>query len=140
MAGSSEMTTPAAPLPRLDVGAGSVVVLLHGFGMEPRTYERTATLLAERVRVVIPTLFAVPGRWTDDHTLDCLEATLDDVGAEQVTLLGHSFGGALELGLAARLPDRVVACVFSDTLGVSDRLSLAVESVHPLGVARMATH
>ncbi len=37
------------------------------------------------------------------------------------------------------MPDRVAECVFSDTLGVSKQLSLAVEAVHPLGVLRMAT-
>jgi len=128
------------PLPALDVGEGPVIVLLHGFGMEPRTYERTATLLAERgARVVVPYLFAVPGRWTVDHAVECLEATADATGAVRLTLLGHSFGGALELRLAARRPERVEACVFSDTLAVSERMSLALEAVHPLGLTRMVT-
>jgi pimeloyl-ACP methyl ester carboxylesterase len=133
------VTAPAAPLPSLEVGDGRTILVLHGFGMEPSTYQRTTDLLAARARVVIPDLFAVPGRWTFDHALDCLVATLDEVGAERVSLLGHSFGGALELGLAARLPDRVVECVFSDTLGVSKQLSLAIEAVHPIGIMRMAT-
>lgn len=129
-----------AALPALDVGDGPVILLLHGFGMEPRTYERTAVLLAERgLRVVVPALFAVPGRWTVDHAVRCLEATIDATGAERVTMLGHSFGGALELRLAARRPERVDACVFSDTLAVSERMSLALEAVHPLGLARMVT-
>ena len=70
--------------------------------MEPNTYLGTARLLADRVRVVIPDLFALPERWTFDHTLDCLELTLDDLEIDRATLLGHSFGGGLELGLAAR--------------------------------------
>jgi pimeloyl-ACP methyl ester carboxylesterase len=107
--------------------------------MEPVTYRPVAELLAERARVVIPDLFAVSERWPIDHVLDCLEATLDAHGIEQVTLLGHSFGGAVELGLAARLPERVVECVFSDTLAVDTRLSLAVEAVHPIGITRMIT-
>jgi pimeloyl-ACP methyl ester carboxylesterase len=68
-----------------------------------------------------------------------LELTLDDVGVEQVSLLGHSFGGGLELGLACRVPGRIVECVFSDTLGMHRELSLAREAVHPIGIARMAT-
>jgi pimeloyl-ACP methyl ester carboxylesterase len=133
------VTARAAPLPCLDVGDGPTILVVHGFGMEPPTYQRTADLLADRARVVIPDLFAVPERWTFDHALDCLVATLDELAAERVSLLGHSFGGALELGLAARLPDRIVECVFSDTLGVRKQLSLAIEAVHPLGLMRMAT-
>ena len=123
----------------LSVGDGPTLVLLHGYGMQPRTYLPTAELLADRARVVIPNLFDLPERWTFEHALDCLELTLDDLGAARVTLLGHSFGGGLELGLAARFPERIVECVFSDTLGVHRELGLALEAVHPIGILRMAT-
>lgn len=123
----------------LSVGDGPTLVVLHGYGMQPRTYLPTAELLADRARVVIPDLFAVPERWTFEHALDCLELTLDDLGVARVSLLGHSFGGGLELGLAARFPDRIAECVFSDTLGVHREFGLALEAVHPLGIVRMAT-
>lgn len=129
----------ARPLQHLDVGAGPTILLLHGYGMQPATYLPTARLLADRARIVIPDLFAAPGRWTVDHVLDCLELTLDDIGVDQVSLLGHSFGGGLELGLACRSPARIVECVFSDTLGMHREFSLAAEAVHPLGIVRMAT-
>jgi pimeloyl-ACP methyl ester carboxylesterase len=129
----------ARPLRRLDLGAGPTIVLLHGYGMKPETYLPMASLLTDRARVVIPDLFAVPGRWTFDHALDCLQRTIDDLGVEQVSLLGHSFGGGLELGLACRSPQRIVECVFSDTLGMEREFSLALEAVHPLGIVRMAT-
>ena len=73
-------------------------MLLHGYAMEPSTYLPMARLLADRVRVVIPYIQSLPERWTFEHALDCLELTLDDLGAEKVSLLGHSFGGGLELG------------------------------------------
>jgi pimeloyl-ACP methyl ester carboxylesterase len=98
-----------------------------------------ARLLADRARIVIPAIFALPERWSFEHALDCLERTLDDLDVERVSLLGHSFGGGLELGLAARFPDRIVECVFSDTLGVHREFGLALEAVHPLGILRMAT-
>lgn len=129
----------ARPLRRLDLGAGPTILLLHGYGMKPETYLPMARLLTDRARVVIPDLFAVPGRWTFDHAVDCLELTLEEVGVEQVSLLGHSFGGSLELGLLCRIPARVVECVFSDTLGMHREFSLALEAVHPLGIVRMAT-
>lgn len=108
--------------------------------MQPDTYVPMARLLADRARVVIPNLFALPDRWTFDHAVDCLELTLDELGMERVSLLGHSFGGGLELGLAARSPDRIAECVFSDTLGVSREFGLAREALsHPLADLRLAT-
>src|SRR5438105_15292718 len=104
----------------VDLGEGPTLVLLHGFAMQPETYLPLARLLADRARVVIPAVFALPGRWTFDHALACLELTLDDLGIERTSLLGHSFGGGLELGLAARQPERRAECVFGDTLGVRE--------------------
>ena len=129
----------ARPLQYVDIGAGPTIVLLHGYGMQPATYLPMARLLADRVRVVIPNLLALPERWTFDHALDCLELTLDEIGVDQVSLLGHSFGGGIELGLVCRSPARIVECVFSDTLGMHREFSLALEAVHPIGIFRMAT-
>jgi pimeloyl-ACP methyl ester carboxylesterase len=129
----------ARPLRFLEVGGGPTIVLLHGYGMRPATYLPMARLLADRARVVIPDLFALHERWTFEHALDCLELTLAELDVERFSLLGHSFGGGLELGLATRSPTRIVECVFSDTLGVHQGLSLAFEAVHPVGILRMAT-
>ena len=130
----------ARPLRHISVGDGPPIVLLHGFAMQPRTYLPLARLLADRARVVIPAIFALPERWSFDHALECLELTLDDLGLGRVSLLGHSFGGGLELGLAARRPERVVECVFGDTLGVRERFGLAEEALrNPLGILGMAS-
>src|SRR4029077_1483287 len=92
----------ARPLRCLPVGEGPPLVLLHGYAMQPETYLPLARLLADRVRVVIPAIFALPERWSFDAGLECLELPLDDQGVDRTSLLGHSFGGGLELGLAAR--------------------------------------
>ena len=131
---------PARPLRALSVGQGPALVLLHGFAMQPRTYLPMARLLSDRVRVVIPAVFARRGRWSLGRVLDDLEATLDELALDRVSLLGHSFGGGLVLGLAARRPERIVECVFGDTLGVKHRFGLAAEAMHdPLGILAMAT-
>src|SRR5438445_9275379 len=128
------------PLRSLSVGEGSTLVLLHGYAMQPRTYLPLARLLAARARVVIPAIFALPKRWSYENAIACLELTLDDLGLDRISLLGHSFGGGLELGLAARRPDRVVECVFADTLGVREQFGLAGEALHnPFGILGMAT-
>ena len=124
----------------IDVGSGSPVVLLHGYAMRPATYRRLVDLVASRCRVVVPDLFAIRGSWRYPAMLDAFTATLDRLGLEKVTLLGHSFGGGIELGFASRFPGRVVELVFSDTLAVSREWGLADEALrHPIGLLRLAT-
>jgi pimeloyl-ACP methyl ester carboxylesterase len=130
----------ARPLHYLSVGDGPPLVLLHGYAMQPETYLPLARLLADRVRVVIPAIFALPERWTFEHALSCVERTLEDLGLDRFSLLGHSFGGGLELALAARHPDRVVECVFGDTLADRREFRLAQEALrNPPGLLGMAS-
>jgi pimeloyl-ACP methyl ester carboxylesterase len=124
----------------VDIGAGAPVIVLHGYAMRPDTYLPLAHLLAPRCRVIIPDLFAFRGRWRYQQVLDAFSATVDRLGLAHVSLMGHSFGGGIELGFAARYPDRVVELVFSDTLAVSSQLGLADEALrHPFGLFHLAT-
>ncbi len=123
----------------LMVGEGPPVLILHGFGLSPLSYRRTAELLAWRTRVALPAIFALHGRWSFDRALEMLVATLDRLGLDRVTVIGHSFGGGLELGLAARYPERVVELVFADTLGMSCEWVLAEEAMRPATLLRLAT-
>jgi len=130
---------PADTLRTLVLGDGPPVVILHGYGLSPWSYQATAELLAWRTRVAVPAIFALNGRWSYDHALTELVATLDSLGFERVTMIGHSFGGGLELGFAARHPERVVELVFADTLGMSREWVLAEEAVRPMTLFRLAT-
>jgi pimeloyl-ACP methyl ester carboxylesterase len=124
----------------IDIGTGAPMVLLHGYAMRPDTYRRLAELMASRCRVIIPDLFAVRGAWRYPEVLDAFVATLDGLGLDRVSLLGHSFGGGIEIGFAAGRPGRVVELVFSDTLAVSREWGLADEALrHPTRLLRLAT-
>jgi pimeloyl-ACP methyl ester carboxylesterase len=124
----------------IKAGDGPPVVLLHGFAMRPATYGGLVRLLDQRCRVYVPDLFAVRGRWSFSTVLDAFTATVDDLGLDQFSLIGHSFGGGIELAFASRFPDRVVELVFSDSLAASREWSLAVEVLHhPVRLVRLAT-
>jgi pimeloyl-ACP methyl ester carboxylesterase len=124
----------------IDTGVGSPVVVLHGYAMLPETYRGLAKLLATRCRVIIPDLFSFRGRWRYDKVFHAFTNTLDDLGLDRVTMIGHSFGGAIELGFASAFPERVVELVFSDTLAVSREWGLAREALrHPERLVRLAT-
>lgn len=131
---------PPRPLRFVSVGQGKPLVLLHGFAMKPETYLPLARILGARARIIIPAIFELQGAWTFRRALAEVRATLDSLDIDRFSLLGHSFGGGLELGLACEFPERVVECVFSDTLGVEERFGLAQEATrHPLGLLHMAT-
>jgi pimeloyl-ACP methyl ester carboxylesterase len=124
----------------IQTGDGPPVVLLHGFAMRPATYGGLVRLLAERCRVYVPDLFAVRGRWSFPKVLEAFIATIDDLGLDRSSLIGHSFGGGIELGFASRFPDRVVEVVFSDSLAASREWTLAAEVLHhPVRLLRLAT-
>jgi pimeloyl-ACP methyl ester carboxylesterase len=124
----------------IDAGNGPPVVLLHGFAMQPRTYEGLVRLLEPHCRVVVPDLFDLRSKWRYPEVLDSFTRTLDELELNSVTMMGHSFGGGIELGFAVRSPTRVTELVFSDTLAVSREWRLAAEVFrHPQGVARLAS-
>ena len=129
-------------LPRVDIGEGPTLLALHAYGMQARAYLPLAQQLHHRLRVVIPDLFALSQwreLWTFQHLRDCLMYTLDDLGIERVTVIGHSFGGGLALGLASQHADRIDECVFVDTLGPKRQLSLAREAARPIGLLHTAS-
>jgi pimeloyl-ACP methyl ester carboxylesterase len=132
----------AQALHGIDIGEGASVLVFHAYGVRARAYLPLARRLGRRVRVVIPDLFALAQwqeLWTFQHVLDCVMFTLDDRGIERVTVIGHSFGGGLTLGLASQHPDRVNMCVFVDSLGPKRQLSLAREAARPIGLLRTAS-
>ncbi|GED99545.1 alpha/beta fold hydrolase [Gordonia crocea] len=94
-----------------------VVLALHGLTGHGRRWARLATDLPDH-RVVAPDLLGhgeSPWEppWSYDahlHALDSLVAQTDS----PLTVVGHSFGGALAIRLAQRHPDRVRALVLLD--------------------------
>jgi pimeloyl-ACP methyl ester carboxylesterase len=114
-------------------------VILPGFAMRPRTYKRLGELLAARCRVVIPDVFDGPSPWRPEAVVEGLKATLEYLEIDRASLIGHSFGGAIELELAVTFPGSVVETVFADTLAMSREWMLAAEAVHPLHLMWMAT-
>jgi pimeloyl-ACP methyl ester carboxylesterase len=126
----------------IDIGDGQPIVMLPGFAMPPTMYRCTAELLVDdnRCRVVMPEIYRISGGWSHDVVVDRLRGTLDALEIDRVTLIAHSFAGAVELGFAARWPERVIELVFCDTLAVSREWPLAEEATrHPLRFVWMVT-
>ncbi len=97
---------------------GPPLLLIHGFGASLHTWEPWAEALSETYRVIridLPGSGLSPpdpsGVYTDARSEQLLLALLDQLGVGAVTLIGHSIGGRIAWGLAARHPERVARLV-----------------------------
>lgn len=98
---------PAVKLYVEEMGAGPPVVLLHGLGASAYSWRRVAPILAERFRVVAVDL---RGHGRSDKPFDQVYApaaqaelvrdVLHQLRLRRVTLVGHSYGGAVSLLMA----------------------------------------
>lgn len=127
-AGGARRVRRPEPLPALVRGRGPVVLFLHGFALHPRTYAGVVDALAAHGTIVMPALFRQKTRWSYDRVLQLITERLDTLEPGPVSVIGHSFGGGVALGLAARHPGRVGHLALVDSLGLTARWDLAREA------------
>ncbi len=100
------------------------VVLVHGLSASSRWWIRNIPALAERYRVYLLDLpgFGSMRRFRRHFVLDDLSASImawmDALSINQAHLIGHSMGGYICLGIAARHPERVKRLVLVSPAGI----------------------
>jgi pimeloyl-ACP methyl ester carboxylesterase len=104
-------------------GAGSTLLLVHGFGGAKEDFADQLDALAQHHHVVVfdhrghgeSDAPAAPADYTLDRlALDTL-AVASAVGADRFQLLGHSMGGMVARRVVLENPDRVESLVLMDT-------------------------
>lgn len=100
--------------PPPDAPRATPVLMLHGFGSSLHTWDRWAQALAAQHRVIRLDLpgsgLSLPdpaGDYSDARALALLQALLDQLGMDRISIVGHSMGGRIAWTLAARHPERV---------------------------------
>jgi long-chain acyl-CoA synthetase len=100
------------------------MVFLHGFGGEARQWRFQLREFASQNRVIAMDLRGhgnsdrPPSGYTLDRLVDDVLGTLDTLGITgKVTLVGHSFGGAIATEFAVRYPSRLEFLVLIATAG-----------------------
>jgi len=95
------------------------VLAIHGLTGHGQRWMTLAQRFLADVSVAAPDLighgrstWAAP--WTIDQNVSALTALLDGGGGEPAVVVGHSFGGAIALNLAAARPDLVSGLVLLD--------------------------
>ncbi len=108
----------------LDEGKGETIVAVHGNPTWSFYYRNLVTSFRDRYRVVVPDhigcgLSDKPDderyQYTLRRRIADLEALMEHLALERVTLVVHDWGGAIGLGWAVRNPDRVQRLVILNT-------------------------
>jgi len=118
----------------LDEGQGRVIVMLHGNPTWSFFYRNLAILLQDKYRVIVPDHMGCgfsdkpqDYSYTLKTHIDNLETLLVDLDIEKFSLVVHDWGGAIGMGLAVRIPERVESVVVMNTAAFpSQRIPLRI--------------
>lgn len=100
----------------LDLGAGPPVVLLHGVGLGPRSFDQVATRLAARHRAIVLRRPDAADRSVERAAQDVLDAVRSVDAAGTATLVGVSGGATLALAAAMAEPSMLARVVAHEPL------------------------
>ena len=116
-----------------DEGKGSPIVLLHGSGPGVSAWANwrlTIPELAKKYRVLAPDVLGFgfterpkDNRYDMDKWVKHAVGFLDALSLDKVGLVGNSFGSALALQLATRIPQRISRLVLMGAVGVGFELT-----------------
>lgn len=109
-----------------DVGAGSPIVLIHGYPFNRSLWTEQTEALRSKHRVVAPDLRGFgdsdssEGPATMKRMAEDVAALMDALEIEQAVIGGLSMGGYVALAFARMIPARVKALVLADTRAQAD--------------------
>lgn len=122
-----------------DLGEGFPVMMIHGSGPGVTAWANWRLVmpeLARNRRVIAPDMlgFGYSERPADqtynrERWVKHAIGVLDELGLEQVDLVGNSFGGGLALALAIEHPQRVRRLVLMGSVGVSFPITQGLDEV-----------
>lgn len=115
-----------------DVGEGTPVVMLHGWGANKESFGRIITTLSEGYRVIAVDLPGFGGSEEPETSINLdsfCEIILEFIkllNLDNIIMLGHSFGGRIIIKIASRddLPFRIEKIVLVDSAGIKPKRSL----------------
>ncbi|HSN62236.1 MAG TPA: alpha/beta hydrolase [Ferruginibacter sp.] len=98
------------------IGAGNVVVLLHGFGEDSSIWDELAAAISKNYLLIIPD---IAGSGKSDlltgneigmeEYAESIAAILQEENIKQCTMVGHSMGGYITLAFAEKYPQMLQA-------------------------------
>ncbi|WP_040208926.1 alpha/beta fold hydrolase [Neobacillus jeddahensis] len=110
---TKSITLQGATLTYQDKGKGSPIILLHGFCGSSRYWDKVIPELAKHYRVIAPDLPGHGGTSDDlavdsiEEIADLLDALMEELKIDKVTVFGHSLGGYITLAFAEKYSHRL---------------------------------
>ncbi len=104
----------------LDAGQGPPVILVHGFSGSMWQFEYQQAPLAATMRVITPDLLGSglsdkpEIAYTPTQQVELFRGFMDALGIQRASLVGHSMGAGLVIGMALTYPERVDRLVLID--------------------------
>ena len=102
-------------------GSGPTLVLIHGFGAAIDWWDNIAPQLARDHRVIRIDLIGHGGTeaprsaYSIERQARLVSSTLDKLGVDRFTIIGHSMGGEVATALASMQPGRIERMVLIDS-------------------------
>jgi pimeloyl-ACP methyl ester carboxylesterase len=103
-----------------------LLLLVHGSQDHARSWDWVARALSPEWRVIAPDLrghgdsdWSADGAYLSSYHLLDLADLIDALGADQLSIVGHSFGGNISARYTAAFPDRVRRLALVDGIGPS---------------------
>lgn len=115
----------------LDAGQGRPVILVHGFSGSMWQFEYQQAPLTAALRVITPDLLGSglsdkpELAYTPTQQVELFRGFMDALGIQRASLVGHSMGAGVAIGMALTYPERVDRLVLIDGFPdhVHDRLA-----------------
>lgn len=119
---SQDLAVGAGMLRYVDEGSGDPILAVHGNPTWSFYWRELIRRFEDRYRVVVPDHIGCgrsdkPQDWPyrlADH-IDNLVKLVEHLDLQRITVVVHDWGGAIGLGMAGRLPDRIARIVITNT-------------------------
>ena len=127
----------------VDKGSGPVVLFIHGILGSQRQWAHLVEMMDEDHRVLLPDLFGHgdSAKPLGDYSLSAHAAAmrdlLDQLGIDQVTLVGHSLGGGIAMQFFYLFPERVERLVLVASGGLGREVNPILRSATLPGAAQV---
>jgi pimeloyl-ACP methyl ester carboxylesterase len=117
------------------MGTAPVLLLLHGLGCNRHTWDPVWDRLAEHYTLVAPDLLGhgesdkPRGDYSPGGYANGMRDLLTILGIDKVTVVGHSFGGAVAMQFAYQFPERTERLVLVDPGGLGREVTVLIRAL-----------
>ncbi|WGL51077.1 alpha/beta fold hydrolase [Nocardioides sp. BP30] len=118
-----------------EIGTAPALLLLHGLGCDRHTWDPVWGRLAEKYTLIAPDLLGhgesdkPRGDYSPGGYANGMRDLLTILGIDKVTVVGHSFGGAVAMQFAYQFPERTERLVLVDPGGLGREVTALIRAL-----------